>query len=679
MRLYYLVLVSLVVATGVASGRGYAADGVEPWTGGHTRLVWLQDQGDGTDSLAHGNNLSLYGYDSRDGKGERPLLPGPGSFFKPLFTPDGKAVIFSDRQSRRIYRFDWESGRKTDLGSGVAVAVWQDDEKKFLQRRATVWIYAFSGPQPENKYGTAQPLYRFPIDSPDDKELVWNKTNMAWSNLQLSRDGELIGGLFPWPHGGVLRTKDSSWQRLGRGCWTSLSPDNSYLLWIFDGLHRNVQMYNLKTGRNWKVNINNAPGIGGFEVYHPRWSNHPRYMTMTGPYEKGEGGNRIGGGGEKVEIYLGRLDATAGAVEEWLQVTHNSRADFYPDVWIAGGAEASLGDALVADKQVVKDDGEWPGDQEHLLFVWDTMQGENQVPESSSAGFYQGNLELHGDALHTRNFALATRGGWADGGEAGTRIARGLTTAQALSVEFTLTPLAAGDGDIMRLGRGERTALGISQNGSDLLITNNNGLQRRLGGILQIGVPQHLVLNFDGRQLTAWVNGQKKKTFAMPFRFSQLAADRLVLGDPQQPWRGVLSGISWHNSLLDERRIALGNERRIARQDGRADIDRLIVKGRLLETTEIPAPENIGAYSRALVVNVYEVDEVEEGFYSEKKVVVAEWAILDRRIIKEYPADPPVEELHLEKFDDHPELEGERQMMDVFEPDLDMYYRVPGV
>ncbi len=71
----------------------------------------------------------------------------------------------------------------------------------------------------------------------------------------MSRDEEVLSGLFPWPDGGVLWTKDKRWQRLGHCCWTSLSPDNSKLLWIFDGLHRNVQVHDLKAGRDCTVNI----------------------------------------------------------------------------------------------------------------------------------------------------------------------------------------------------------------------------------------------------------------------------------------------------------------------------------------------------------------------------------------------------------------------------------------
>jgi len=72
------------------------------------------------------------------------------------------------------------------------------------------------------------------------------------------------------------------------------------------------------------------------------------------------------------------------------------------------------------------------------------------------------------------------------------------------------------------------------------------------------------------------------------------------------------------------------------------------------------------------------VDSVVEGEYKEDKIMVAEWAVLDRKIIKEYPPSNQIEQLIVQKIDDHPQLEGERQMMDIFEPDLELYYRLPG-
>ncbi len=93
-------------------------------------------------------------------------------------------------------------------------------------------------------------------------------------------------------------------------------------------------MVDLDRDERWQVNINNAPGIDGYEVYHPRWTNHPRFLTMTGPYTVGTEANKIRGGGPQVEIYLGRFAADFTAVESWVKVTDNRRADFSPDAWI---------------------------------------------------------------------------------------------------------------------------------------------------------------------------------------------------------------------------------------------------------------------------------------------------------------------------------------------------------
>jgi hypothetical protein len=145
----------------------------------------------------------------------------------------------------------------------------------------------------------------------------------------------MAGGLFPWPEGGVAQLPNQSWTRLGYGCWAALAPDNSYLYWLLDDSHRNLYMTDRSGGNGRTININNAPGIDGWEVYHPRWSNHPRIMVMTGPYKVGSGTNRIAGGGPEVEIYIGRFNDNFTAIESWRRVTNNNLGDFYPDVWIS--------------------------------------------------------------------------------------------------------------------------------------------------------------------------------------------------------------------------------------------------------------------------------------------------------------------------------------------------------
>ncbi|MEE4166368.1 MAG: LamG-like jellyroll fold domain-containing protein [Desulfocapsaceae bacterium] len=643
------------------------------------RLVWLQDYGNGRDALAHGKDLVLYGYDSQDGKGERRLIHRRGSFFLPLFTPDGKSVIFSDRRARKMFLYDWESGHVKELGDGVAVEVWLDTRRRFFIGKPRVWVYCFSGPQREFKNGTRQPLYRFPLDDPDEREMIWNRSIAAWSNLQLSRDGELMGGLFPWPNGGIVRLEDKSWRRFGLGCWTSLSPDNSKLLWIFDGLHRNVQVYDVQSKKNWKVNINSAPGINGFEVYHPRWSNHPRYFTMTGPYEKGEGGNRIGGGGEKVEIYIGRFDRNVKRVEDWLKVTDNSRADFFPELWIENGEKADLEDAITAaavteKKSEIK--SAWPVVPKRLVFVWDNMKAANQLKEGSPVGFFQCNIDLRGRALHTRAFQLAVTGGWGDTGDAGRKIGQALAESQAATIGFQLTPKPEARGTILLFSGKGNEVLNIKQNKNHLELvssgTGSKGLQWQ--DVLTTDNRVHILFTVEQNTVELFVDGKSHGKKKFNSEFATRPIDSFQIGDASGNWDGIIEKIGIYDKRLSDRQIEQQSEL-AGKNPIQAPLQTLVIEGTLLETTEIPAPDAIGAYSRALVVNTYSVDNVVGGSYEEDRVLVAEWAVLDRQVVLAYGSDK--ERLRLEKFTDHPELEGERQMMDVFEPDLEMYYRLP--
>ncbi len=666
MNRFFMAGLLLVLFSTFAAAAG--KNGIEQWTGKHTRLVWVQDQGKGADTFAQGLQLMLYGYDSSDGRGERVLVPDMGNFFKPLFTPDGSHVIVSDRKNRQMYLVEWESGRMTELGSGVAVEVWQEPGN------SRTWIYFFSGDQPENKYGTTQPLFRFPLDNPDKSELVWDRTRMAWSNMQLSKDGEILGGLFPWPHGGVLHMKDRKWQRLGRGCWTSLSPDNSKLLWIFDGLHRNVQIHDVKNGGSWKVAINGA--ANGYEVYHPRWSNHPRFFVVTGPYEKGDGGNRIGGGGEKVEVFIGRLDAGAKAVEDWLQVTHNSRADFYPDLWIEGGEKARLADAVHG--AALEEQQKWPAVTDNLLFVWENMKGRNQLAEDSPVGFQQCGIQLRGRALFSRELQLMSRGGWGETGEAGRLVGDHLSRSGKMGLELLYTPLGS-DATLVSFFQGDKPVFQMKQEKDDLVLkisAAQNAKIVRWKNIFQSLKPVHLVVNSDGRFVELFTDGRKEGKQKLSFDFNIFRKTDMVLGMTGDRDGGLFERIVVYNRTMTAEEIVRDSSviKKIIKE--RKQADRLKVRAVLLETTEIPTPDSLGAYRRALVVNSYQVNQVLEGKYEEKRIVVAEWAVLDRKIVKKYPETPEVETLLLEKFDDHPELEGERQMMDIFEPDLDMYYRI---
>ena len=106
-------------------------------------------------------------------------------------------------------------------------------------------------------------------------------------------------------------------------------------------------------------------------------------------------------------------------------------------------------------------------------------------------------------------------------------------------------------------------------------------------------------------------------------------------------------------------------------------IERLRVRVKCLETTPIPDPRTIVPYRRALVVNRYQVEKVLQGDFGGKEMLVAQWGILDKTVVAEAKmrAGQNVE-LTLEKLDDHPELKGERQIVDVEGLELPWFYAV---
>ena len=327
-RLFRCALASLSLAlagcsSGTAAGDGPGAE-VRALTGAHTRVVWVQ--GDGTDPETEGDQLILMGLDSDDGKGERVILSQRRSYVKPRLTARANRIVFSSRilpGPPEIFVVNWDGTGLRKLADGFAMAVWENPAD------GSEWVYAGT----ENtKYDFAT-VTRFPIDAPAKRELVWNTTLVSMEGFHVMADGRRAGGLWPWPAAGVADLTKKTWTKLGEGCWSSLTNARGPLFWYFDGAHRNVTMVDVDAGTRWVVNINSAPGFDGAEVSHPRWTNHPRFLTLSGPYNQG-GANQVRSGGKQVELYLGRFSEDFSRVEAWARVTNNSGGDSHPDVWI---------------------------------------------------------------------------------------------------------------------------------------------------------------------------------------------------------------------------------------------------------------------------------------------------------------------------------------------------------
>ena len=343
----------LFAACQATSAREGAAAEVHSLTGAHTRVVWVQ--GDGTDPFAMGRNLVLMGLDSDDGKGERVIVNERGSIVKPMLTPRGNRILASthfDHGESSIYIVNFDGSGLRRFDSGFAMAVWQNPAD------GSEWVYIGSDYFRQGSYRT---ITRVKIDDPKVREEVWKGEPISIDTFQVSPDGKLAGGLFPWPAAGVADLQARKWKQFGEGCWTALHDAGTPLFWYFDGAHRNLTMVDVMRDRRWTVPINRAPGFDNPEVYHPRWTRHPRFLTMSGPYNQG-GANQVRSGGTQAEVWLGRFSSDFTTIEAWAKMTNNKGGDSYPDVWIdidrsphARLASGRIGPAVASAKSVPPD------------------------------------------------------------------------------------------------------------------------------------------------------------------------------------------------------------------------------------------------------------------------------------------------------------------------------------
>jgi hypothetical protein len=471
MKALLLALALAFCAACSTETRGGPGGELREFTGSHTRVVWVQQ--DGRDPYAAGDNLQLMGLDSNDGRGERPLLPARGSYVKPLLTPSGARIVFSRRPTRpegpEAFAVNWDGSGLTSLGRGFALAVWANPTD------GREWVYVGTDNKKGQEYDFAT-VSRMPIDAPQAREVVWNKTLVSGDTFQVSSDGRHAGGLFPWPEAGVAELPNGSLRKLGDGCWTAMSSVRGPVMWYFDGSHRNLTLVDIRSDKRWMVNINRVPGFGNDEVYHPRWTNHPRFLAMSGPYNLG-GANQVRSGGAQTEVYVGRFAPDYTRVEAWLRVTSNASGDSYPDIWI------------------------------------ERRNNPHEVAPKSGS----------------------------------------------------------------------------------------------IGG-------------------------------------SAAASDASRPNAPASDAAG-----------------------------------RLVVEAKLTKSGDIPSPQAIAPYQHALVVNTYEILKTIQGSYSGRTVLVAQWAIRDRRVLPTArKTTGSVHTLTLERYDAHPELEGERLISAGDAPDLPLYYEVAG-
>ena len=652
---------------------------IEEFVGGHAKLVWAKHAGNGSpDTFANYEELELWGIDTRDDRGARRILEDMSNYGRPMVTPTGNDIVFTHKGTHKmegskakyfspvVFRVDWEGKHLEKLAEGYAVDVWRDPATSIE------WVYVADLEPTDRASMKAKKLERFKLLDPGDRELVWDQTEISTENIQLSRDGSRASCLFPWPDAGVLNLSEMSHQKYQHGCWPSLAPDNSYLAWVFDGSHKNLFMFNDKAEKSWSVAINQAPKVGGHEVYHPRWSNHVRFMTMTGPYV----GESIGrSDAAAVEAYLGRFDEKMQSIEAWLQITDDAKGDFFPDLWVKyvePTEPTSTKEKAEKKKAVAKTpEREWPVTGLPLLFVWEDRNTDNRAGEGASR---EVSVEAREAARFGAHFDMRLDGGYFEADdESAKAVQKYFGTSQSpFTLEVLATPLAATqDGIIMG-----NEHFQLKQRGTEWVFVANKPSPIKLWiGNAEVGVPNHLVVAFDGASYLVMHNGKTVNQGATDVSDVEMLAGRrgFTFGTG---WAGAVEAVSIAPGRLDEARIEASWKYLQAKLKARDAIPRIRLKAKLVEMTADRPVEALDTYPRGLLGYLYEVEEVLEGSYEADKVLVMHWTILDRTPLQSFPRKLGESyELLLEPYTAHRELISERQWNDVFEP-LDPYYDV---
>ncbi|HEX5445110.1 MAG TPA: LamG-like jellyroll fold domain-containing protein [Pirellulales bacterium] len=651
------------------AARGDVAGELKQFTGRPTRLVWVQAS-DASDLTAQRGGFRLYGLDSEDGKGIRLLQSEPGGYSKPLLTPDGRHVVYSDRTQNAIFLIDFDGGGRRQLAQGFASHVWRDPVG------GQQWIYARGGNGHKN-----QAVVRFRIDSPQETENVWDKSetgheSMPW--FRVSADGKIAADAFPWSACGAADLAANTWKQYAHGCWPSIAPDNSYRVFVFHGNHRMVTLFDRGGANPRDVKVNEAPGINGRDVYFPRWSNHARFLTMTGP----------GIASHDANLYLGRFNSEFTAVEAWLRITQDDKGDFFGDAWIEPQSEAS---AAASPAAGAARGTQWPANRDGLCFVWTNGKTMNETRDAKSGEQVVCRAVARGRARPGLHHVMDLADGAFIAQGCDDRLLAACKAANGLSLEAVISPdrpRQQGPARIITFSSSASSRNFTLGQQSDRLIlrlrtpqTGENGVSPELDLCrLAARKPQHVVVTYGPGMLVCYLDGrQVLATDKIKGDFSNWTAQHLLFGDEwdgARDWAGTLEAVAVFSRVLPAEEVRRSYQLHRDRLAGRKAPDRAIVEAKLLAASPSPDPKVISPYLRALVVNEYLVEKAVEGKCDSPRILVAEWGVMDRKTLPGDRAVGKTYRLALERFDQHPELQPEKLVMDVGELELPLYYAV---
>lgn len=307
----------------VRAKNGVAAELVDLAGGQRVKVAWCRggrDQG------------CLMGFDTAEGK-ERVIVPAPTACTDPFFSSDGSRLVFSSpRAEQTAYVVGWDGKHLQKFLAGRHYRVqglWLDPATRIE------WVYIGDANSQEadadliasgreQLKGKGLSVYRYRLDDPSVRELVWDKMPIG-GRSSIGADGSTMASEINWPDCGVIGLPNGDYRPIGSGCNPNLAPDGSGLFFNMIGDHRTITMFDAAGRLKAKIAVNTMPGIKDPErkVWRPRWSNDVRLFTVQSADAGPDG-----------DICVGAFNETFTGVERWVQVTDTPDNDGCPLAWV---------------------------------------------------------------------------------------------------------------------------------------------------------------------------------------------------------------------------------------------------------------------------------------------------------------------------------------------------------
>lgn len=357
----------------------------------------------------------------------------------------------------------------------------------------------------------------------------------------------------------------------------------------------------------------------------------------------------------------------------------------------------------------------WPANRDGLVFLWRDGSGPNEVADPATGRPRDCRAEPRGFARFGRFFTMITRGGAFVAEGAGDAILASCRKTGQLTIEAFILPAPPGASaqqdrptvDSAASRTGSIVSLSSDAAPPNFRLASEAGrlvFYLRRGDLCASGVPerfdlaplppgvwQHVVVTYKAGRVECYINGVaaggasgvgRAETVAdkdAAAGFTSWTPQHLVFGDDWTggaAWAGEIQTVAIFSRALDQHEVQADYRLSEQHLKSRPPAERTTIRARLLQATATPDLRMLDVYRRALVVHRYEVREVLSGRCDARQILVAHWAVLDMKVVPRRWQSGALYDLLLERFQDHPELEPERQFRDFSEFDLPLYYEV---